>query len=48
MSPEPFRGKRNWSGLIKYVLEKISEIKKIDYFLAESQTGANAIDLFKL
>ncbi len=48
MSPVPFRGKRNWSGLIKYVLEKVSEIKQIEYSLAESQTGINAINLFKL
>lgn len=48
MAPEPFRGKRNWSGLIKYILEKVSEIKHIDYILAENQTTINAIKLFKL
>ncbi|MCX7771536.1 MAG: TatD family hydrolase, partial [Clostridia bacterium] len=48
MTPEPFRGTRNWSGLIKYVLEKISEIKEISYNAAEEATSANAIRLFKL
>lgn len=48
LAPEPFRGKRNWSGLIKYVLEKISDIKQIEYSYAESQTASNAIDLFKI
>ena len=45
---EPHRGKRNWSGYIKYILEKISEVKKIDYTLAEEATSNNAIHLFKL
>jgi TatD DNase family protein len=48
MAPEPHRGKRNWSGYIKYILEKISEVKKIDYTLAEEATSNNAIHLFKL
>ena len=30
MSPEPNRGKRNQSNYIKYILDKISEIKQID------------------
>lgn len=48
MAPVPFRGKRNWSGLIKYVLEMISNIKKIEFSHAERQTAHNAIELFKL
>lgn len=48
MTPEPHRGKRNWSGYIKYVLDKISDVKGIDYALAEETTSNNAIHLFKL
>lgn len=48
LAPEPHRGKRNWSGLIKHVLEKISEIKGIDYYMAEEATAGNAIRLFGL
>lgn len=48
MTPEPHRGKRNWSGYIELVLKKISEVKEIDYALAEEATSNNAIHLFKL
>jgi TatD DNase family protein len=48
MTPEPYRGQRNWSGLIKHVLNKIAEIKAIDYIDAEDATSSNAIRLFKL
>lgn len=48
MTPEPYRGQRNWSGLIKHVLNKIAEIKAIDYIDAEDATSNNAIRLFKL
>ncbi|NLE26248.1 MAG: TatD family hydrolase [Clostridiaceae bacterium] len=48
MTPEPYRGKRNWSGYIELVLKKISEVKEIDYALAEEATSNNAIHLFKL
>jgi len=46
MAPEPYRGKRNWSGLIKIVLNKIAELKGIDYETAEKATSDNAIKLF--
>lgn len=48
LAPEPHRGKRNWSGFIRHVLEKISEIKGIDYSIAEEATANNAINLFRL
>lgn len=48
LAPEPYRGKRNWSGLIKFVLNKISEIKNVSYETAEEATSLNAINLFKL
>lgn len=48
LAPEPYRGKRNWSGMIKFILEKISEIKGIEYHIAEEATANNAINLFGL
>lgn len=48
MTPEPYRGQRNWSGLIKLVLNKFAEIKEIDYREAEEATSNNAINLFRL
>lgn len=48
MTPEPYRGQRNWSGLIRRVLSKIAEIKEIDEPVAEEATANNAIHLFKL
>ncbi|MGI6085184.1 MAG: TatD family hydrolase [Acetivibrionales bacterium] len=47
MAPEPHRGKRNWSGYIELILRKVSEIKEIDYALAEEATTNNAIHLFR-
>ena len=48
MAPEPYRGQRNWSGLIEIVLYKIAEIKGIDYRAAEEATSNNAVKLFRL
>ncbi len=48
MAPEPFRGKRNWSGLMRPVLRKISEIKNTDEKAVEEATTHNAIRLFGL
>jgi len=47
LSPEPVRGRRNWSGNLKYILEKIAQIKGIDYKEAEMATTENARQLFK-
>ncbi len=46
MAPEPFRGKRNDSTLIKFVAEKIAEIKKISPETVKSTTLNNAKKLF--
>lgn len=48
LSPEPLRGRRNWSGNIKYVIEKIAQIKEIDYKEVERATTENAVNLFGL
>jgi TatD DNase family protein len=46
MAPEPFRGKRNDSSLIRYVAEKIAEIKGLSYDQVLRITTGNACRLF--
>lgn len=48
LAPVPFRGKRCDSSYIKYVAEKISEIKSIDVKKVYKQTFKNAMNLFKI
>ncbi len=46
LAPHPFRGRRNEPAYVKYVLEKIAEIKEISFNEVEKQTRANAYKLF--
>lgn len=46
LSPEPFRGKRNDSTRLKYVVETLSEIKHITEEEVIRQTTQNAIELY--
>jgi TatD DNase family protein len=46
LAPVPFRGKRNESSYVKYVAEKISEIKIVDYKEVARVTTANAEHIF--
>ncbi len=46
LSPEPFRGQRNDSTKLKYVVKKIAEIKGITEAQVEEATEANARKLF--
>jgi TatD DNase family protein len=46
MTPEPFRGKRNWSGLLKYTASKIAEVRGISLEEVEQATCVNAMRLF--
>ena len=48
MAPEPNRGKRNKSSYIKYVIEKISEIKEINPKELNLKVNENLQNLFKL
>src|SRR3989344_4062985 len=48
LTPIPHRGKRNEPGYVKYVAEKIAELKKISVEEVENVTDQNAIDLFGL
>jgi len=46
LSPVPFRGKRNESSYLKYILAKIAEVKKVSVEELASITTANAQKIF--
>jgi len=48
LTPEPFRGKRNEPAYVKYVAEKIAQIKSIPFEQVAEQTASNAELLFSL
>ena len=48
LTPVPFRGKRNYPGLVKYVAEKISEIKGIKYEEVGRVTFENGKRIFRI
>lgn len=48
MAPVPFRGKRNEPSYLKYIVQKISEIKLIQIDEVIKMTSENAKKLFKL
>ena len=48
MAPEPHRGTRNDSRLVRFVAEKVAEVKGISYDEAVNATCKNAIEFFKL
>ncbi|MBK8522434.1 MAG: TatD family hydrolase [Chitinophagaceae bacterium] len=48
LTPVPFRGKRNESSYLKYIIEKLAEIKKIPVDEVATITTANAEKIFGL
>lgn len=48
LTPEPFRGKRNDSGKLKYIAEKIAEVKGMSLLEAAEITSGNAKRLFNI
>ena len=48
LSPAPFRGKRNESGYLSYIIEKISGIYNLSDAIIAEVTSQNAIELFQL
>lgn len=46
LAPVPFRGKQNYPGMVKYVAQKISEIKVIDFENIAEITTNNACEFF--
>ena len=47
MAPEPYRGKRNDSTKIPYIIEKIAELKQVTIEEVERVTWQNAMNLYK-
>lgn len=48
VAPVPFRGKRNEPLYVKYVAQKLAEIKKLDLNKVAEATTKNAFEVFKL
>jgi len=48
LTPEPHRGERNYPGNVRYVAQKIAEIKGMQYDDVVHVTGHNAVKLFGL
>lgn len=48
MTPAPFRGKRNRSEYIRYIIEKLSEIKEVEKEKLSYQTILNTRNLLKI
>lgn len=48
MAPEPYRGKRNNSTYLPYVVEKIAELKDVSVDEVEHVTWENAVRLFSV
>ena len=46
LAPQPWRGKRNEPGYVKYSVEKIASLRKIDFEQVAEITTANAIRIF--
>ena len=47
MAPEPYRGKRNDSRYIPYIVEKIAELKQVSIEEVEEITWQNAMNLYR-
>jgi len=48
LAPAPFRGKRNESGYLIYIAQKLAEIKGLPIEIVADATTANAMHLFKI
>ena len=46
ITPHPFRGKRNEPAHVRYIVDKISEVKGLDPEQIADQTSSNAVTLF--
>lgn len=48
LTPEPFRGKRNEPSYVRFVAQKISEIKNVSFEKVAEATSNNALKIFQL
>lgn len=46
LAPAPFRGKRNEPAYLKYIVEKLSEVKKMDTVAVSKQCLKNTLEIF--
>jgi len=47
LAPQPFRGKRNEPAHVRYIVDKISEVKELPFEMVARQTAENAACLFQ-
>jgi TatD DNase family protein len=48
LTPEPYRGKRNEPGFIRYTAQKMAEVKKLAFEKVAEVTTENALRVYKL
>ena len=48
LAPAPFRGKRNMSSLLSYVLDTIAALKGVSREEAERVTWENAVEMYRI
>ncbi len=48
LTPEPFRGKRNEPGYVRYTAQKLAEIKKVSFEKVAEVTTENALRVYRL
>jgi TatD DNase family protein len=48
LTPKPYRGKRNESAYVKFVADKLAEVKQTDLASIALQTSQNARNMFNL
>lgn len=46
LTPHPYRGQRNEPAYVRYVAEKIAQLRSLPVGIVEQRTAANAIELF--
>ncbi len=48
LTPEPFRGKRNEPGYVRYTAERLAEIKRVSFEKVAEVTTGNALRVYRL
>jgi TatD DNase family protein len=48
LTPEPYRGKRNEPGYVRYTAQKIAEVKKVSFEKVAEVTTKNALNVYHL
>lgn len=48
LAPDPYRGKKNEPTFVRYVCQKVADLKEVTFDKVENETFENAVKLFKL